>query len=276
MRKPALTGVLELDVEDRLGKSVARDVYFQGAFKLQRPIYHNGSSMPCYYILNPGGGYLDGDKYRMRIKLRDEAKLTLTTQSATKVYKTPNKEAYQETEIFLGKDSYMEYLPDPLIAYKDARYFQKNIVHMDKGATFLYSDILTPGWSPEGENFSYDTLRLVNEIYFEHELVAFDHIKLSPNEQHMDGLGFMEGYTHLGSFVVVSDKTDTELLDRLYEVIQEADGDFKAGLSMLAVPGFTIRVMANQTQVIERIFAKCHHVISDAWYQTKPSFLRKY
>src|SRR5690625_7000985 len=79
------TGLLELDIEDRLGKSVAKDVYFQGAFKLQRPIYHNNSGQPCYYILNPGGGYLDGDTYRMRISLQEQAKLTLTTQSATKV-----------------------------------------------------------------------------------------------------------------------------------------------------------------------------------------------
>jgi len=270
------TGLLELDIEDRLGKSIAKDVYFHGAFKLQRPIYHNNSGQPCYYILNPGGGYLDGDTYRMRISLQEQAKLTLTTQSATKVYKTLDTQAYQETEINLAKDSYLEYLPDPLIAYKDARYHQKNIVHMEKGATFLYSDILTPGWSPEGDYFSYDTLRLTNEIYLENELVAFDHIKLSPHEQHMNGLGFMEGYTHLGSFVVIGEQTDEELLDRLFETIHSHTGDFKAGLSKLAVPGFSIRVMANKTQVIERIFADCHHIISDAWFQTKPSFLRKY
>ena len=36
-------------------------------------------------------------------------------------------------------------------------YKQKNIIRMDKGATFLYSDIITPGWSPDGEQFSYKT-----------------------------------------------------------------------------------------------------------------------
>ena len=43
---------------------------------------------------------------------------------------------------------------------------------MEKGATFLYSDIITPGWSPDGERFSYDKLQLINEIYMDHELVA--------------------------------------------------------------------------------------------------------
>src|SRR5690625_6919 len=270
------TGVLQLDMENRQGRTVAQNVYFQGAFKVMRPVYHQNNNFPCYYVLNPGGGYLDGDKYRMDITLEEKAQLTLTTQSATKIYKTPQQQAYQETTFHLKKDSYLEYLPDALIAYKDAKYFQKNIIHMEKGATLLYSDILTPGWSPEGDRFSYEMLRLKTEIYMEDELVAFDHIKLQPESQHMSGIGFMEGYTHLGSFIVVGEKTNDELLDRLYETIQQEAGSFAFGLSRLAVQGFTLRVMANQTQVIERIISACHGVVSDEWYQAKPSFLRKY
>ncbi|PAV30650.1 urease accessory protein [Virgibacillus profundi] len=273
---PDWTGILELDAEERQGKTVTKNLYFQGAFKIMRPVYHQNSNQPCYYILNPGGGYLDGDTYRMSVTLGEKAKATVTTQSSTKIYKTPNTQAYQETELFLKKGSYLEYLPDPLIAYKDARYLQRNIVHMEKGAALLYTDILTPGWSPEGEHFSYDSLRLINEIYLDEELVAFDHIKLNPNEQDMDRVGMMEGYTHLGSFMVVSEKVDSQLLDLLYERIQKEAGDFKAGLSELATPGFTIRVLANSTQVIERIFKECHHIISLEWFQKEPSFLRKY
>lgn len=270
------TGVLELDMENRQGRTVAKNVYFQGAFKVMRPIYLNKANYPCYYLLNPGGGFLDGDTYRMNVTLEEDAELTLTTQSSTKVYKTPKQQVYQEANFHLKKNSYLEYLPDALIAYKDARYFQKNIIHMEKGATLLYSDILTPGWSPEGSQFSYDMLRLKTEIYQNNELVAFDHIKLQPETQHMTRLGFMEGYTHLGSFIVVGEKTDDALLDRLYETIGESDGDFTFGLSKLAVAGFTIRIMANYTQVIEKIISACHHVIMDEWYGTKPNFLRKY
>ncbi|MCF3944319.1 urease accessory protein UreD [Oceanobacillus alkalisoli] len=270
------TGVLELDMENREGRSVAKNVYFQGAFKVMRPVYFNKGAFPCYYLLNPGGGYLDGDTYRMKVNLEEEAQLTLTTQSATKVYKTPNKEVYQETHFHMGKNSYLEYLPDALIAYKDARYHQKNVIHMEQGATLLYSDILTPGWSPDGEQFSYNMLRLKTEIYKEGELAAFDHIKLEPKTQQMNELGFMEGYTHLGSFIVVSEQTSDELLDQLYETITGIPGDFSFGISKLAIPGFTVRIMANYTQVIERIITASHHVISKEWYGTKPSFLRKY
>ena len=69
------TGELRLDVENRRGKTVAKNVYFQGALKVMRPIYHDDSGQVCYYILNPGGGYLDGDRYQMQIALENKARL---------------------------------------------------------------------------------------------------------------------------------------------------------------------------------------------------------
>ena len=270
------TGVLRLDVEDRIGKTVAKNVYFQGALKVMRPVYHDNSGQACYYLLNPGGGYLDGDRYQMQISLEKQARLTLTTQSATKIYKTPNQPAYQEAEIILKEGSYLEFIPDPLIGYQDARYKQKNVIRMEKGSTFLYSDIITPGWSPTGERFSYDMLQLINEIYLENELVIYDNIKLNPGSQNMDTLGFMEGYSHLGSMIVVGEKATHDLLDRIDRAIQKNPKEFKMGLSFLPVPGFTVRVLANTTQTVERIFTECHNIISQEWFNTVPSFLRKY
>ena len=270
------TGVLHLSAEERNGKTVAKNVYFQGAYKVMRPIYHDESGQVCYYILNPGGGYLDGDRYQMKISLEKQAKLTLTTQSATKIYKTPNKEAYQEAEFNLKEGSYLEYIPDPLIGYRDARYKQKNVINMEKGSTLFYSDIITPGWSPDGEKFSYDKLQLINEIYMENELVVYDHIKLSPDTQNIDGLGLMEGYSHLGSMMVVGEKTNHEFLDRLYQAIDIHTKEYKIGISLLPIPGFTVRVLANQTQIIERIFSEFQSILSQEWFNKKPSFLRKY
>ena len=42
----------------------------------------------------------------------------------------------------------------------------------------------------------------------DNELVAYDHIKLSPAKQNMEAIGFMEGYSHLGSMIVVGEQTN--------------------------------------------------------------------
>ncbi|MEK3935298.1 urease accessory protein UreD [Sporosarcina sp. FSL W7-1349] len=272
------TGELSLSLEDRGGRTVARNVYFQGAFKVMRPIYHDDSGMVCYYLLNPGGGYLDGDRYRMDITVDSGARVTLTTQSATKVYKTPTDHAQQETTITLRAGSYLEFLPDPLIAYRDAHYRQKNIVHMEKGATFLYTDILTPGWSPDGGKFTYNTVQLINEIYLDGEPAIFDHIKLVPSAQTVSGLGFMEGYTHLGSMIAVGEQTTDELIDALHDLLESTRGEkeVKFGISRLAVPGFSIRILASKTGQIEKMLAACHRKISEEWLGLTPASLRKY
>ena len=93
--------ILRLNVEERKGKTVAKNVYFQGAFKVMRPVYHDDSGQVCYYIIKSWWRIFRWRSLSNEISLGEHAKLTLTTQSATKIYKTPKYHAYQETEIFL-------------------------------------------------------------------------------------------------------------------------------------------------------------------------------
>ncbi|MEK3887826.1 urease accessory protein UreD [Bacillus sp. FSL K6-3431] len=270
------TGELRLKLENKKGKTIPNDVYYQGAFKVMRPLYLDESGQVTYFLINPGGGYVDGDTYRMDITVEEGAELLLTTQSAAKVYKTPNVPVSQETNFTLKENSVLEYIPDPLIGYRDARYVQKNMIHMEKGATLVYCDMLTPGWSPDGELFSYGKLQLKNEIYMENELVVFDHLKLEPARKQMGAIGLMEGFTHLGSMIVVGEKMTSDFLDELYELLGEVAGESKFGISQLAVPGFTLRVLANSTQAMEKIFMECHRLIREQWFNKKAVFLRKY
>lgn len=269
------TGLLRLKMEDRIGKTVPGNVYFEGAFKVMRPIYHDDSGQACYYLLNPGGGYLDGDRYSMHISLEEHARLTLTTQSSTKVYKTPRSFAYQENHITLKSGSYLEYFPDPLIVYRDGCFKQKTVIHMDREATLIYTDIITPGWSPDGEQFSYKMIQQMTEIFVNGELMVYDHLKLSPTAQRFSAMGGMDGFTHLGSMIVVSPNMQNHLIESIYKQLSSSK-TVRIGISALPIPGFSLRILANNSQIIERILTEIHQIISESWYEKKPSFLRKY
>lgn len=272
-----VTGILNLEIGlDRNGKSIANKIFHKGGIKLQRPIYLDGGKTPCFYLLNPHGAFLDNDIYEMNIKLLEGSRLTLTTQGASIIYKTPINKAYQEAEIHLGKDSYLEYLPGAIIGYKNAKFFQKNVFHLEEGATLLYLEVITSGWSPEGDPFTFTSLRLQSEIYKDDELVVYDHIKLAPGEQDFNVLGYMEGYSHVGTLMVVNDNVDDELIDRVYELLLEEDYDVKIGISRLSVPGFTIRMLGNMTQHIEWLAMKCRNFLNEEWYSTSLGSLRKY
>lgn len=270
------TGVLDLDIENRLGKSIAKRIYHKGGIKLQRPIYLDGGNTPCFYLLNPHGAFFDGDLYHMKIRVRENARLTLTTQGASKVHRVEEKEAYQETEIYLDKNSYFEYLPDSFIAFKDSKYHQNTKIYLQKGANLLYLEILTPGWSPDQKPFTYNQLRFKSEIYLEEELVVYDHIKFEPGNQKMEVMGFMENYSHLGTFMVIGEQVTEELIKEIHQLISKSKHDISFGISELIIPGFTVRIKANMTQHIEWIAMECRNYINKKWYGTALGSLRKY
>src|SRR4051794_3493521 len=144
------TGYLRAVFAKKGERSILQDSYFEGAFKITRPIYLDGTGQAYVYIMNPGGGYLDGDSYRMEFHLESGAEALLTTQSSTKIYKTLKRPVFQETEIYLKKGSFLEFVPDPVIAYEHARFKQLTTVRMESGASLVYGDIFTPGWAPDG------------------------------------------------------------------------------------------------------------------------------
>lgn len=276
MRKKPWTGYLQLAVEKRGKKTIAEDIYYYGAFKIMSPFYLQNDAQACYYIMNPGGGYVDGDTYRMDIQLSKQAELLLTTQSATKIYKTPNTPVIQEINITLKEGSLLEYLPDPIIGYKDSRYKQNTVVNMEKGSYFIATDIVTPGWDSEGNLFSYNLLDLKTEIYLDGKIVVLDHIRLSPDSQNIMDIGFLEGYTHFGTMIVVGEKADYDFCLKLHEAMEANDLKCKLGLSKLSVSGFTLRVLGLSTQDVERVFNICHTIIRKEWFGRPAIFLRKY
>nr|WP_263323304.1 urease accessory protein UreD [Neobacillus sp. Marseille-Q6967] len=268
------TGYLRIAAARKREKTILEESYSEGAFKITRPVYLTQGGEAYFYIMNPGGGYVDGDTYKIQISLEEGAEAVVTTQSSTKIYKTRSRPARQEMEIFLKKGSVLEYLPDPVIAYQHACFKQRVIVRMEKGATLICSDIFTPGWAPDGTLFQYDLLKSKMEVYLEDRLVLLDHVKLEPDDD-FQGLGLMDGYTHFGMMTVIDHRVNKAFLEELHEVFEPLSG-YRIGLSMLSISGFALRILANSTQEIESVIALCHETIRGRLLQKEPVFLRKY
>lgn len=250
------TGVLELSAIKKQSKSMIASCYYEGALKLTRPIYLE-EDLPSIYLIHVGGGYVDGDTYLTELNVEAEAELAVTTQSATKVYKTLKKPVLQRTNLKLGRGSVLEYLPDPLIAYEGARFIQETNVQIEEEACFFYSDIITPGWAEDGSLFRYDWIRSKLKVYKAEKLVLFDHLLLEPDD-HMSGIMQMEGYTHVGTFLILHDQADKGFLDGLYEAMEAFHEVVRFGLSALPEGGVILRVLARNTGIIEKMIAHAH------------------
>ncbi|MTT31519.1 urease accessory protein UreD [Terrilactibacillus sp. BCM23-1] len=268
------TGELQLNMKNKTNKTIAESVFFQGAFKVMRPLYLDDSGQACYYILNPGGGYVDGDRYLISVHLQEDAELLLTTQSATKVYKTVQSPIYQENRFHLESGSVFEYWPDPLIAYQDARYEQKTTIDMSSSASLFYAETMTPGWSEEAKLFPYTLVHLKSDIYVDGKLVVLDHLRFMPQTQKIKGMGFLEGYTHFGSLMIIDPSIDLYLEELSQHLLRDYD-ECQIGFSRLDVSGILIRILATNTKQLEDVFKGCSTFFKRRFGRVVPE-LRKY
>ncbi|WP_308128844.1 urease accessory protein UreD [Bacillus sp. sid0103] len=268
------TGYLRLTGMRKGKKTILKESYSEGALKITRPVYLTGGGEAYFYVMNPGGGYVEGDSYKTVVVLEEDAEAVVTTQSSTKIYKTRTCPAIQEMEFHLKSGSILEYLPDPVIAYQHACFKQRTVIRMATGSSLISWDIYTPGWAPDGMPFQYDLLQAKMEIYMDDKLVLFDHVKLQPDND-LKGLGMMEGFSHYGSMIVIDHRINPALLADLQDVFDTLL-EVRMGISMLAVSGFALRVLANSTQDIEKVLTICHEIIRTKVLQKEPIFLRKY
>jgi urease accessory protein len=271
-------GELALTVRPRNGRSVAVQQFHRGALRVLRPIYLDTSGQVTYVIVNPGGAYLDRDRYRIDVTVDDGAELMLTTQSATKVYRTPEDRAVQQATIRLGQDSRLEYLPDQLIAYRGSRYRQDTRIDMDSTASLMMSEVVTPGWSPTGTPFLYTELRLRTVVTMAGRPVVIDNLVLAPEDgaRGMNRMGLLEGHTHVGSLLVVDPRVDDAALEMARVQVAARAEHLVAGVTTLSVPGLALRVLGTSTQELDELIVAVVDGLRARWFGQPAVDLRKY
>ncbi|TVU59508.1 urease accessory protein UreD [Paenarthrobacter nitroguajacolicus] len=275
-------GRLELGVSVRGGRSVASRQFHEGALRVLRPHYLDGSGQVCYVMVNPGGAYLGADLFLIDVEVENNAALLLTTQSATKVYRTPGSFAEQRMNIQLGEGSRLELVPDQLIAYREASYRQNSRIRLHPSSSLVMAEVVTPGWSPDGASFKYEEVRLRNEIWIEDgsgaKLLALDNLLILPPVNDVTGMGFMEGFSHLGSLVVVDPRVNQGLADELAHVARDFDAYTGVSLTMTIAGtcGLVLRSLSNSTEELNTLLGACTGVLRERWYGQAPLNLRKY
>ncbi|WP_427134294.1 urease accessory protein UreD [Pseudarthrobacter sp. S9] len=272
-----LVGELRMSVGLRGERCIATEQYHRGALRILRPHYLDGTAQVCYVVVNPGGAFLGGDRYSIDVEVQPGARLLLTTQSATKIYRTPGNRAEQATRIRLGAGASLESVPDQLIAYRGASYRQHTVVEMHPTASLVIAEVVTPGWSPDGALFRYDSIRLRTDIHIDGRLAVLDNLQITPGGgSPVDGMAFMEHYTHLGSLLVVDPRVDTALVDELHALLAPMDPDGQLGISLLAGPGLVVRALSSSTEALDALIAAAVDLLRARWHGQGPLNLRKY
>lgn len=273
----AVTGELELRIGVSGGKSVATRQFNAGALKVVRPHYLDDSGQVYYITANPGGGYVGGDTYRIAVDVEEGAAVLLTDQSATKVYRTPGTCVTQSIAFRVGAGGVLEYVPDQLILYRDADFRQNMRVDLDPAASAFLTDVVTPGWSPDGAQFRYRQARLRTEVRVGGELVLADNLRIAPGEdiEAMRAPTFLGGRTHFATAICFDPAVDNALVREVRDAVRGVGG-IEASVSACDAPGFVVRAVGDRTEEVMRAVQTAGNVVRRRTRGQGPIGLRQY
>ncbi|MFM7150906.1 MAG: urease accessory protein UreD [Gemmataceae bacterium] len=253
---PGKVGELNMGFTRRGEKTVLSRLYRRAPLIVQRAIYWDEAmpNLPCVYLISNSGGVLQGDRYRMIIELDADAQAHITTQSATKIQEMDANFATQEQNLSLAENTYLEYLPEPLIPHKRSRFVTRTNVSIHSSATFLYSEILMPGrkYYDQGECFQYDlfssTVRAQRpegtELFTERFLIH-------PLRSDVRSAGVMGQFDVFGNVILLTPK---EQADRIFAKVSaelNLKNQLAAGASRLPnEAGLLYKVLGMESQPV--------------------------
>ena len=255
--KSGKVGLLRLKFEENSdkNKTVITDQYSQVPLYTQKALYYdeNLPNMAHLFIMSPSGGILQGDRYRMDISLANNAVSHITTQGATRIYKMNSNYATQLININVGKDCYLEFIPDQIIPFRNSRYYQKVSLNVDPSATLIYSEIIVPGRVAMGELFSYDLcyLKTIGQD-IEKNINFVDNCMLKPKNQNMNTLGMFGNHTVLASVYILTKNEDALILNKKINSIIKNNDEVSGGSTILPNnSGLVVRLMCNSSEIIK-------------------------
>lgn len=187
--------------------TVLSEQFAEAPFHVQRAIYCEESlpEMAYLYMMSSSGGILDGDSHQTEITLDEGAMVHLTTQGATRIHGAGMAGARQSVRMDLGRDSYLEFVPDQIIPYRDSRYVQKTGITAHGSATLVYSEVLSSGRLAMDESFQYESCLLETVAAGQDGRTRFaDVAHIEPKRRGVSAYGVMGDYKVVGSAYVLA------------------------------------------------------------------------
>ena len=171
---PRAQGMLRIAVRD--GNRLA-ELRQQGASKAFFP-RHAGRDLLAV-TLNTAGGVTGGDRFAIIGAAAPGSHLTLTTQTAERIYKAqPGQTARMMADLTIGPRGRLDWLPQETIVFDRARLRRRLAVDMAPDAVFLGVETLVLGRALMGERVDTALLRDDVRVTRGGELVLADAIAL--------------------------------------------------------------------------------------------------
>lgn len=300
-------GRAELELARRAGRTRLTHSRTRPPLQVQQALYPDGAlpDMAFVFLANPTGGLLDGDRQEISVAVHSGAKAHITTQSAAKIYAMPRGgQAEQRIALDVAAGGYLEYLPDPLIPYRDAALNQTISINLEPGAALLTWEVITPGRTAMGEAFRYRRIssRLTVTRRGKNPPAYREAFDLTPADGNLMEPGLLgpadiphpssgtpsgaggqspSGLSHagpvLGSMLILCEPDAAHsILERLPESRSTSGGAYAAASLLPDSAGAGVKAIGPDTEAVQSTLSRAWAAARQEVLDAPPPFLRKY
>ena len=226
------TGFLRLGFERRGDRTILAELDRRAPYMAQRALYPD-PAMPdqaWLFMITTSGCVLQGDRLALEVALAPQARAHVTTQSATKVHSMDANYAVQTQSITLADGAYLEFLPEPLIPHRRARFLSETRISIAPTATLLYAEIVQPGRKHHhpDESFGATLLSLSVEAARPDGRALFsEKLVIEPARRPVRQTGVMDSFDVLANVVLLTPK---DAADRIHARV-DAEVDLANGVA---------------------------------------------
>ena len=153
------------------GRSAVCRAYATSPLRLLTPRNHGHAAW--VYASSHGGGLVDGDDVAVRASVGAGAAAFLSTQSATKVYRSP-RGTRTALDADVGEDGLLVAAPDAVVCFAGSRYRQTQRIAIAAGGRLVLVDRVTSGRRESGERWRFDEYVSRTVVHLGGRLVVHD------------------------------------------------------------------------------------------------------
>ena len=245
-----------------------KEMSYSSPLKIMRPFYLDEIGTAYVYVMDVSGGMLAGDKLDYSVRVSQNAHLFLTSTAATKIHPMENEKAKITTKLMVEENGSLEYFPEEVILFENSLLDNDTVIELHPSSVLACSEIIFMGRKHYGEVNKFTRLKSNFEIKINGEIMIWDRFDISPVENELDGLGYMEKNSHYGSFFLYSKENNTELLETIRTTIQVNQQQIQIGCSLHTSGMIIVKALANNHYSIKQQF-------KEIWKRIRPIVLKE-
>jgi urease accessory protein len=210
-------GYLRLGFEHRSGETILAHLQRRAPYMVQRALHcdEEMAGLASVFLITTTGCVLQGDRLALDIVLGPGAQAHITSQSATKIHAMDANYAAQSQTMTLADDSYLEFLPDPVIPHRHSRFLSDTQICIAPSATLLFSEIIQPGRKHHhpAECFGATVLSIATSAVRPDGRPLFaEKLVIEPHQYEMRQTGVMDSFDVFANVIVCTPPDKTECI----------------------------------------------------------------